>query len=140
MTISYGTDINFYIQKILGIDHINQNNNPEDLRLAVINGFPFSVYDSMQKEIELSQNQLSTILGISPQTIARRKQDNRFTTLESDILYRVARVAASTIAIFGEIEKARTWLKRPSSRQIIPYGAADRAKIAEVKHQVVRVG
>lgn len=114
MTTSYGTDINFYIQKILGIDHINQNNNPEDLRLAVINGFPFSVYDSMQKESGLSQNQLSGILGISPQTITRRKQNNRFTTIESEILYRVARILAYTVIVFGDIEKARTWLKRPN--------------------------
>lgn len=54
MTISYGTDKKIKIQKILCIDNINQNNNPDDLRLAVRNGFPFSVFEAVQKEIGLT--------------------------------------------------------------------------------------
>lgn len=114
MTTSYCTDIDLNIQKILGIDLIIQNNNPYDLRLAVLNGFPFSVFEAVQKEIELTQTQLSVILGISPRTIARRKENNHLNPVESDILYRVARVFAYTVTVFGDIEKARVWLKRPN--------------------------
>ncbi len=114
MTTSYGTDVNFNIQKILGIDYTNQNNNPDDLRLAVLKGFPFSVYETIQKEIKLTQTQLSGILGISVRTITRRKENNHFNTGESDILYRVARVLAYTFTVFGDIEKARIWIGRPN--------------------------
>lgn len=114
MTISYGIDINLKIQKILGIDHINQNNNPDEPTLAIQKGFPFSVFESVHKEIGLTKKQLSAILGISSRTISRRKQINRFTKLESDILYRVARVFAYAVTVFGDIEKAIVWLKRPN--------------------------
>lgn len=114
MTTTNDKSMDFNIQQILGFDPKNKNNNPDDLRLAVINGFPFSVFVTMQNKFELSKNQLSAILGISPRTLSRRKQNNRFTPLESDILNRVARVMAYAITVFGDVEKAKVWIKRPN--------------------------
>lgn len=57
---------------------------------------------------------MSTILGISIQTISRRKENNHLNAIESDILYRVARVMANTVSVFGDNEKARVWIKRPN--------------------------
>ncbi|PKO00113.1 MAG: antitoxin [Chloroflexi bacterium HGW-Chloroflexi-4] len=108
------TDININIQNILGTDCLINNNSPSALRLLVHKGFPFSVFEALQKEVGLSQNQLSSILGISTRTLTRRKNDNHFTAIESDILYRVARVVASTVTIFGDTEKARLWLYKPN--------------------------
>lgn len=114
MVNQYDPDININIEKLLGPDFDKIDNNPDDLRLAVLNGFPFSVYVTIQKETGLSQKQLSAILGISSRTISRRKQNNRFTKLESDILYRVGRVFAYAVTVLGDIEKARVWFKRPN--------------------------
>jgi putative toxin-antitoxin system antitoxin component (TIGR02293 family) len=114
MATHYAPDMKINIKKFLGPDFDKIDNNPDDLRLAVLSGFPFSVFETLQKEIGLTQKQLSALLGISPQTISRRKQNNHFNTVESDILYRVALVFAYTVTVFGDIEKARVWLKRPN--------------------------
>jgi len=114
MITSNNTDININIQKILGIDCLIKNNSPSGLRLLVLNGFPFSVFEALQKEVDLSQDQLSSILGISTRTLTRRKNRNHLNSVESNLLYRVARVLVCAVTVFGDIEKARVWLKRPN--------------------------
>ena len=48
-------------------------------------------------------------------TLARRKRDRQaLTAIESDRLYRVARITALTFEVFGDEDKARTWMKRPN--------------------------
>lgn len=54
METNNGKESGFTMQTILGTDLVNTNQNPSDLRLAVLNGFPFSVYETIQKEIGLS--------------------------------------------------------------------------------------
>jgi len=95
--------MNINIQKFLSPVFENGNNNSSDLRLAVQNGFPFSVFEAVQKETGLTQKQMATILGASVRTIARRKENNHFNAIESDILYRVARVLAYAVTVFGDI-------------------------------------
>jgi putative toxin-antitoxin system antitoxin component (TIGR02293 family) len=43
--------------------------------------------------------------------MARRKENQQLTSVESDRLYRVARVFVFTVEVLGDLEKARTWLK-----------------------------
>jgi len=72
------------------------------------------VFEALQKEVDLSQDQLSSILGISTRTLTRRKNRNHLNSVESNLLYRVARVLVCAVTVFGDIEKARVWLKRPN--------------------------
>ncbi len=51
---------------------------------------------------------------MSPRTMARRKGERRLSAMESDRLYRLARVAAHAEEVFGGPEKAGTWLLRPN--------------------------
>lgn len=104
------------ILKILGVDRSSRKKKPnaDDLRSAVLEGFPFSAFEAVRKEIDLPQNQLSTLLGIPARTIARRKEDKQLTPVESDRLYRLARVVAYAGEVLGGVEKVRTWLKSPN--------------------------
>ena len=84
------------------------------LRSAVRKGLPFSAFETVLREVDLPQKQLSTILGIPTRTIARRKEIRQLTAAESDRLYRVARVAVHAASVLGDMDKARAWLKRPN--------------------------
>lgn len=85
------------------------------LRGMVLRGYPFTAFESVQKEINLPQKQLSEIIGMTESTLARRKRDNQpLTAIESDRLYRVARITALAFEVFGDEDKARIWMKRPN--------------------------
>lgn len=109
-------DLSQNIEELLGTDYGagNKKNEQRDLRAAVLKGFPFSSFETVQKEIDLPQQQLSEILGIPTRTIARRKEDRHLSPVESDRLYRVARIIAFTVEVLGDIDKARVWLKSPN--------------------------
>jgi putative toxin-antitoxin system antitoxin component (TIGR02293 family) len=104
------------VQKILGTksDGKKKNAGAGDLRASILEGLPFSAFEAVQKEIGLPQNQLSEIIGVPTRTIARRKENQHLTSVESDRLYRVARIFAFTAEVLGDAEKARTWLKSPN--------------------------
>jgi putative toxin-antitoxin system antitoxin component (TIGR02293 family) len=116
MTIQTDSSLILQVQKILGtgLDSKKKAASASDLRSSVLKGFPFSAFEAVQKEIDLPQNQLSSILGIPTRTMARRKENQQLTSVESDRLYRVARVFAFTVEVLGDTEKARTWLKSPN--------------------------
>jgi putative toxin-antitoxin system antitoxin component (TIGR02293 family) len=54
------------------------------------------------------------MLHMPIRTMARRRQTRKLDAVESDRLYRVARVAAQAVAVFGAEDKATTWLQRPN--------------------------
>jgi putative toxin-antitoxin system antitoxin component (TIGR02293 family) len=116
MTTYSDSSLNGQVQKILGtrVDDTKKNATASDLRSSVLKGLPFSAFEAVQKEIGLPQNQLSNILGIPTRTMARRKENQQLTSVESDRLYRVAWVFAFTVDVLGDIDKARTWLKSPN--------------------------
>jgi len=116
MTISSDSSLILQVQKILGasLDNKKKTASASDLRSSILKGLPFSAFEAVQKEIDLPQNQLSNILGIPIRTMARRKESQKLTSVESDRLYRVARVFAFAVEVLGDVEKARTWLKSPN--------------------------
>jgi putative toxin-antitoxin system antitoxin component (TIGR02293 family) len=86
----------------------------DDILSKIREGFPFSAFEDVRKEINLSQKDLSGILEITERTLSRRKATKRFNSVESDRLYRVIRILLYTESVFGDSEKAQTWLKRPN--------------------------
>jgi putative toxin-antitoxin system antitoxin component (TIGR02293 family) len=85
-----------------------------ELQSAVRKGLPFSAFEAVSKHLEVSPQHMTTVLGIPPRTIARRKAGRHLTPQESDRLYRLARAVAHTVEVLGTIEKARAWLKMPN--------------------------
>jgi putative toxin-antitoxin system antitoxin component (TIGR02293 family) len=103
------------VMRVLGDKTANKKKpiGATHLRDMVLRGYPFAAFESVLKEIDLQQKQLSEILGMTESTLARRKRDRQaFTTIESDRLYRVARITALAFEVFGDENKARIWMKR----------------------------
>jgi putative toxin-antitoxin system antitoxin component (TIGR02293 family) len=85
-----------------------------DLRDAVRQGLPFSAFEELTRQLEISPQRCSVILAIPPRTVARRKEARQLNPQESDRLYRLARAAAQAVAVLGSLDKARLWLKTPN--------------------------
>ncbi|MFN9870226.1 MAG: antitoxin Xre-like helix-turn-helix domain-containing protein [Cyanobacteriota bacterium] len=64
---------------------------PPQLRDAVRQGLPFSALEALNQHLQLTQQQVTAVLGIPPRTLARRKASRHLTPQESDRVYRVAR-------------------------------------------------
>ncbi len=47
--------------------------NMAELREAVRNGLPFSAFVALSKQLDITPQQFTTVLGIPPRTVARRK-------------------------------------------------------------------
>lgn len=80
----------------------------------VRNGLPFVVFTTLRAKLELSKDTLTRLIGLSPDTLRRRKRADRFTLHEGDALLRVARVFSATYDFFEAEGKARRWLKLPA--------------------------
>ena len=69
--------------------------------------------DLLKAKLEVSDDVLSPLLGVSEKTLARtRKSRARLDPGISDRLYRVAKVAALAVDVFEKHEAALSWLKR----------------------------
>lgn len=85
-----------------------------ELRDAVRSGLPFSAFVALTTQLDISPQDVATVFGIPPRTVARRKEARHLNPQESDRLYRVARVVSQAIEVLGSIDKARLWLKTPN--------------------------
>lgn len=77
-------------------------------------GLPYSALEALQKQASLSQGQMAALVGIPERTIGRRKKEGRLTPSESDRVERTSRIMALAVNVFGEEERAKEWLQRPS--------------------------
>jgi len=77
-------------------------------------GLSFASFNRLRQNINLSQEELATLVQISPRTLARRRTQKRLETDESDRLVRLSRVFGKTVELFeGDDASARDWLARP---------------------------
>jgi putative toxin-antitoxin system antitoxin component (TIGR02293 family) len=77
-------------------------------------GLRYAVLSRLEKRIDLTQQEIGTVLRIPARTLARRKVQRKFTPLESERLYRLAEVVESAIELFeGDVRLARNWLRSP---------------------------
>ena len=58
--------------------------------------------------------EVTKVLGLAARTLARRKHQRLLTPMESDRLYRLARITCIAIEVLGSPEKATHWLERPN--------------------------
>ena len=85
-----------------------------ELRDAVRRGLPFSSFEALTKQLEISPQRFTAVFGIPPRTVARRKEARHLNPQESDRLYRVASTLSQAVEVLGSIDKARLWLKTPN--------------------------
>lgn len=103
--------------KILGIDqHKPQRGTFDARRVAdsVRAGLRFEAVEAVKEALQINDAQLARLLGVGIATLQRkRKKKEALSAGESDRLFRVARVVAHAIEVFGGREQARSWLTRP---------------------------
>jgi putative toxin-antitoxin system antitoxin component (TIGR02293 family) len=104
------------IQQLLDLDQSQLS--PAD---AIAAGLTIDVIIRVKKVMELSDEQMAQTVGMSRRTLSRRLQSakidrtKRLTPAESDRLYRLARIIARAIEVFGDEKEAQNWLKEPKS-------------------------
>jgi putative toxin-antitoxin system antitoxin component (TIGR02293 family) len=103
------------IQQLLDIE---QSQLPSD---AIAAGLPIYAVVRVKKVAGLSDEQMAQTVGMSRRTLSRRIQSakldktKRLTPTESDRVYRLARIIARAVEVFGDEKEAQNWLKEPKS-------------------------
>ncbi len=87
--------------------------HPTELIRQIQKGLRFSELETLQNSIDLPFEQLAAKLSISRSTLQRRKAAGRLSPDESDKVMRLSRLLEHATNVFGDIEKARAWLKFP---------------------------
>ena len=87
--------------------------HPTELIRKIQKGLRFSELETLQSSIDLPFEQLAAKLAISRSTLQRRKAAGRLSPDESDKVMRLSRLLEHATNVFGDIERARAWLKLP---------------------------
>jgi putative toxin-antitoxin system antitoxin component (TIGR02293 family) len=87
--------------------------HPSELIRQIQKGLRFSELETLQDTIALPFEQLAAKLSISRSTLQRRKVAGRLSPDESDKVMRLSRLLEHATNVFGDVEKARAWLKFP---------------------------
>lgn len=78
-------------------------------------GFSFKTFERLQRNLALPTEELADFVQITLRTLARRREEGRLTSEESDRLLRASRVFGKALALFeGDVEAARLWLSTPA--------------------------
>src|SRR5438128_10498133 len=87
--------------------------HPTDLIRQIQKGLRFSELETLQNSIDMPFEQLAAKLSISRSTLQRRKAAGRLSPDESDKVMRFSRLLEHATNVFGDVQKARAWLKHP---------------------------
>ena len=87
--------------------------HPTELIRKIQKGLRFSELETLQNSIDLPFEQLAAKLAISRSTLQRRKAAGRLSPDESDKVMRLSRLLEHAKKVFGDVNKARAWLKHP---------------------------
>ena len=84
---------------------------PTELIQRIQKGLRFSELKTLQDTLDLPFEKLAAKLCISRSTLQRRKAAGRLSPDESDKVIRFSRLLTQATRVFGDIERARAWLK-----------------------------
>ena len=93
--------------------HLAKAKYPTELIRRIQKGLRFSELQTLQSTLDLPFEQLAAKLCISRSTLHRRKAAGRLSPDESDKVMRLSRLLDHAAKVFGDVEKARAWLKFP---------------------------
>lgn len=90
-------------------------------------GLPFGEFKALLDLLEIPEEELGRLLGISPATLNRRKKAKHLGTPESERIVRFARLFGIAMEVLGTEEAARGWLKtsNPGTAGESPLSYAD---------------
>src|SRR5262245_66028986 len=87
--------------------------HPTKLIQRIQKGLRFSELKTLQDTLDLPFEKLAAKLCISRSTLQRRKAAGRLSRDESDKVVRFSRLFEHATKVFGDVERARAWLKHP---------------------------
>ena len=87
--------------------------HPTELIRRIQKGLSISELKALQDSIDVPFEQLAAKLSISRSTLQRRRAAGRLSPDESDKVIRFARLLEHATDVFGDVNKARAWLKFP---------------------------
>ena len=90
-----------------------KSRHPPELIRRIRQGLHFRELQALQDNIDIPLEQLAGKLAISRSTLQRRKVTGRLSPDESDKVMRFSRLLKHAIDVFGNLDKARAWLKHP---------------------------
>jgi putative toxin-antitoxin system antitoxin component (TIGR02293 family) len=85
--------------------------HPTELIRRIQKGLRFSELKTLQDTLDLPFEKLAAKLCISRSTLQRRKAAGRLSPDESDKVIRFSRLLQHATSVFGDVERARAWLK-----------------------------
>ena len=85
-----------------------------DIVAMVRRGLPITALDNLVEAVGVPQKDVAIVVGIPATTLGRRRKSGRLTSMESDHMVRVARLAVMARAMMaGDADAARRWLTVP---------------------------
>jgi putative toxin-antitoxin system antitoxin component (TIGR02293 family) len=90
-----------------------RSQHPTELIHRIKEGLRFQELIALQADVDMPLDQLAGKLAISRSTLQRRKALGRLSADESDKVIRFSRLLRHATDVFGNIDKARAWLKFP---------------------------
>lgn len=86
---------------------------PAEAIQRVAKGLPFREIEALRVEIDEPLESLGRHLSISRSTLQRRRAERRLSPQESDRVLRFFRLLRHAARVFGDVSRARQWLKFP---------------------------
>lgn len=90
-----------------------KQSRPAKKTTAPAPGLAFREFVALQRQLDVSLDELTARLGLSRATVAERKAAGRLTTDESGKVVSFARLLGNAMRLFGDLDEARLWLKTP---------------------------
>jgi putative toxin-antitoxin system antitoxin component (TIGR02293 family) len=87
---------------------------PQSLIPLLREGIPFEALENLLRIFALSRDEIMRILALPPRTLARRRQQQRLSSAESDRLFRLTRILVHAAEVLGDRDKVVIWLRRPN--------------------------
>jgi putative toxin-antitoxin system antitoxin component (TIGR02293 family) len=94
-------------------DHAMRKKEEEINILTVREGLSTHVFKTLAANLNLSDRQLAGVIKIPSRTLDRRLAHGVLSPGESDRLARVANIFERAREVFGDLEKARSWMNTP---------------------------
>ena len=89
-------------------------NEPSAVIARIREGMPMAELDALAAWLELPDDQLAPLLGISRATLHRRRKSGHLESPESERIVRFARLMARAVEVLGDEPAAREWLRTPA--------------------------
>lgn len=98
-----------------------------DLIATLKEGLPADRVEKLRDSLQLPAGEIADLLSIPSSTLSRRRQAGRLDKDESERAYRIAHLALRATEVFGSLDRARVWLKKPQYALggVVPLAFAD---------------